>query len=272
MMDLANKNVLLTGASRGLGAAVVRQLLEKGAVVYGASRRPSEISWPNGVIPVALDLSSPESVKASWEASVLPSARIDILINNAGSGAFGAIQATNPKLWDEQISLLLNAPIAVCHYVLSKMIEQKAGVILNVSSLACEYPIPYMSGYNAAKSGLSSFSQTLMTEVSGKGITVIDFRPGDFDSDFNDGMAKGGFSTNDCAKGSRVWAVMVERMGSSPKPEAIAKDLVNAIARCRSGIVRSGSFFQRVLAPLYTRMAPSSWQRAANERYYKLTD
>ncbi|MCH6255579.1 SDR family NAD(P)-dependent oxidoreductase [Puniceicoccaceae bacterium K14] len=271
-MDLNKKTVLLTGASRGLGAATMTQLLAEGAIVYGASRDPSTVSWPKGVMPVALDMSSPSTLKCSLEASVLSTISIDVLINNAGAGAFASFEATNPDIWDKQCSLMLRSPIALCHYVLPKMVSHGTGVIVNVSSLAVEYPIPYMSGYNAAKSGLSSFSQTLMSELKNKGVSVIDFRPGDFNSSFSDSMEKGEFSEDEEKNGAKVWKVMEERMAQSPKPEAIAQDLVRAILRGRSGIVRSGSFFQRSLAPLYSRLVPSSWQRVANERYYKLTD
>lgn len=269
-MNLVNRNVLLTGASRGLGAALLKQLCEKGATVYATSREPERYDWPQGVIPIALDLSTPESTLLGWTESKLDQVDIDILINNAGAGFFGSVSASKFECLDAQISLLLRSPVALCQAVLVGMLARGSGVIVNVSSLANEYPVPYMSGYNAAKSGLSAFSRSLMTELGGSGVSVIDFCPGDIDTGFNDQMLRGGLSEADKQKADSVWKVMVNRMGKSPKPERIARDLLRSIERGESALVRSGSFFQRKLAPFFVRIASSRWQRRENERYYNL--
>ncbi len=269
-MDLRGKKILVTGASRGLGRSIAEFLAEKGAHVSGTSRNPEAVDWMDSIRLYGLDLSSPAALKADWVESGLVEEQFDIVINNAGAGSFFEFSISDEQLWEAQISLLLRSPMALCRLVLPGMLERKGGVLVNVSSLSAEYPIPFMSGYSAAKSGLSAFTNGLASELLDTDVKVIDFRPGDFDSSFNDSSSRGQFSEEKQVSANRVWQCMVDRMKTSPSPESIAECLVAALENDRDGVVRAGSFFQRVLAPLFARVAPLSAQRRANESYYKL--
>jgi len=142
-----------------------------------------------------------------------------------------------------------------------------------VSSLAAEFPLPFMSGYNAAKAGLSAFSESLMIEVAGTGVIVIDFRPGDYRTGFNETMQP---SEDNPAAPAPPAAVRMQsvrtaldaHLRAAPAPGRAAADLRRALRRGRSGTIHSGEWRQVRLAPLLARLAPASWRRAVAARYF----
>jgi short-subunit dehydrogenase len=138
------------------------------------------------------------------------------------------------------------------------------GCLVHVSSIAAEFPLPYMSGYNVAKAGLSALSESLMFESRGSGITVIDFRPGDYRTNFNRAMQTDSVSE----KTRKVWGRLDAMLASAPAPERAAADLRRALLANRSGVVRSGTLFQASLAPLLARILPASWVRRSNALYF----
>ena len=83
---------------------------------------------------------------------------------------------------------MLNATMRLSHAALRRMRERQRGCLVNISSLAVEFPLPFMSAYNVAKAGLSALTESLIVETRGTAINVIDFRPGDFRTDFNQAM------------------------------------------------------------------------------------
>lgn len=269
-MNLSGKRILVTGASRGLGRAIAQLLVEKGSTVFGTSRAPENVDGMEGVRLFPLDLTNPDRLGMTWMEGGLAEESFDIVINNAGAGTFCEFAATEFTLWDEQIDLLLRSPVALCHRVLPQMIKEGKGLIVNVTSLGAEYPIPFMNGYSVGKASLSTFSNSLASELIGSGVSILDFRPGDFDSGFNEFAARGAFSENRESTGDEVWQVIVQRMKASPSPEKIANTLIASIEAGKIGVVRAGSFFQRVVAPLFARVVPLGLQRWANESYYKI--
>jgi uncharacterized protein len=121
-----------------------------------------------------------------------------------------------------------------------------------------------MSGYNVAKAGLSALSESLMFESRRSGITIIDFRPGDYRTNFNQTMQKD--SVSDTTR--KVWGRLDAMLASAPLPEKAATDMRRALLANRSGIIRSGSLFQARVAPLLARLLPASWVRSANAHYF----
>jgi NAD(P)-dependent dehydrogenase (short-subunit alcohol dehydrogenase family) len=121
-----------------------------------------------------------------------------------------------------------------------------------------------MSGYNVAKAGLSALSESLMFESRGSAVRVIDFRPGDYRTNFNRAMQND--SASDSTRGA--WSALEAALAAAPRPERAARDLRRALIAGRSGVVRSGSFFQARLAPALARLLPRSWVRAATARYF----
>ncbi len=180
------RTALVTGASSGLGLAFARMLRDEGLTVWAGSRSPGETAHREGWRPVAVDLTEPASVRSAIEqirreAGGAP----DVLVNNAGAGVFAGFAHFPQDQISRQLQLMLEGPIQLTRAFWPDMLERKRGAVVNVASLAAEFPLPALSIYTAAKAGLSGFSRALMLESTGCGVQVLDFQPGDFKTEFN---------------------------------------------------------------------------------------
>lgn len=261
------KKALVTGASRGLGRYFAEELVHSGYEVWGTSRNPSTVTWPEGIKPLALDLSNTTSLAGFLQEHADFLGSIDVLVNNAGSGVFGEIARTRSEDIEMELSLLLSGPIQLSRKVFDTMTQRGEGTIVNVSSLAAELPIPLMPIYSAAKSALSTFSAGLMIEASVRcpGVAIIDFRPGDFRTEFNASTRR----PSDLSPfEEKIWRAIRHNLEVGARPEVAAARLAYAVHRGRSGVVRTGTFFQRIVAPLGVRLLPESWMRRLILGYY----
>ncbi len=267
------RTALVTGASTGLGRAVAEMLLEEGVRVWGTARDPARLAVIEGLNAVALDLDSDASVDAAFAAAGRDADGLDLVVNNAGYGLFGSFDELDFAGWRRQLDTMLVRTLRLSHLALRSMRARNRGALVNVSSLAVEFPLPFMSGYNVAKSGLAAFSESMMMEVAGTGVIVIDFRPGDYRTNFNQTMQAASEldSSPDPARAARrlrAWSVLDANLRGAPLPARAAADLRRALLRRRSGTVRSGAFFQARLAPLLVRLIPLRLRRAAVARYF----
>jgi NAD(P)-dependent dehydrogenase (short-subunit alcohol dehydrogenase family) len=133
--------------------------------------------------------------------------------------------------------------------------------------------MPYQPVYNAVKAGLSALNESLMYEVKGTGVIVIDFRPGDYRTDFDGSVRRPdqpGLDALNAGRMGRAWAAFEVMMQSGPAPAHAAQALRGALLRGRSGTVRTGRFFQARLAPFLTRFAPLALKRRIQEIYFEL--
>ncbi len=147
---------------------------------------------------------------------------------------------------------MLGTNLQLVHAAYGAMRAQNRGCLVNVSSLAAEFPLPFMSGYNVAKAGLSALSESLLFESRGTEVRIMDFRPGDYRTAFNQAMQP----PNPSAPTARVWRVLDAMLQSAPPPAEAAANLRRALRAGRRGVVRSGSFFQARVAPLAARAPP----------------
>ena len=271
-LDQRYATAFVSGASKGLGLAFSRMLLAEGVRVWGSSRDPSRLAElcagnPGAFVAVTLDLSDgPAAVRAFQDASAAAGGAFDIVVNNAAYGVFGEFAAVEAPVWRAQVEGMLGTVLDLSHAAFRQMRGRNRGCLVHVSSIAAELPIPFMSGYNVTKAGLSALSESLMLEARGTGIKVIDFRPGDYQTDFNRAMLKDPPAESTRRARAAIEAVFV----ASPASECAARDLRRALLADRSGVVRSGSFFQARIAPRLARLAPASWVRRAIARYYGL--
>lgn len=261
----------VTGASGGLGRAFALMLLGEGVRVWGTSRDEARLAAlssgnPGRFFPVTLDLADPEGAVRAFNAASEAAGAFDLVVNNAGYGVFGEFAAVDAAVWRSQVAAMLGGVLSISHAAYGSMRSRGRGCLVHVSSLAAEFPLPFMSGYNVAKSGLSALSESLMFESRGSGVRVIDFRPGDYRTDFNRSTRKGPVSEG----AAKAWAALEAALASSPAPEKAAADLRRALLADRSAVVRSGSVFQARLAPVLSRLLPPSWVRLATARYFGL--
>lgn len=263
-----HRTALVTGASAGLGQAFAAMLRAEGVRVWGTARDPGRLAAAENFTPLALDLARPEDAAAAFAQADRAAGGFDLVINNAGYGVLAGFAEAEFSLWQGQVETMLAAPMRLGQLALRGMRARRRGCLVNVSSLAVEFPLPFMSGYNTVKAGLSAFSESLMIEVAGSGVTVLDFRPGDYRTNFNQAMHRPALATDAAPRVRRVWDILEANLRAAPPPARAAADLRRALLRRRSGTVRSGSWFQAGLAPLLAAGLPAALRRAVLARYF----
>jgi uncharacterized protein len=184
---------LVTGASSGIGAAIARELAERGHGLVLVARRKDrldalaqELDAGFGVRAEAVgcDLgkaASRQRLPARVEALGL---QVSVLVNNAGFATNGPFHEADAARELEQVRVLVEAPVALTSAFLPEMVRRGKGAILNVASTAGMQPLPYSAGYSAAKAYVLSFSEALHQELHGSGVTVTVLAPGPVTTDF----------------------------------------------------------------------------------------
>ena len=174
------KIILLTGASSGIGYQTAESLAKEGNVVYGAARRIEKMETLKqfGVKPIYLDVTDEESIKSSIDTIIGNEGRIDVLINNAGYGSFGAVEDVEINEARRQFEVNLFGLARLVQLVLPHMRKQKEGRIINVSSMGGRLTTYFGAWYHATKYALEAFSDALRMEVADFGIDVSLIEPG----------------------------------------------------------------------------------------------
>ena len=182
------KTVLITGASSGIGKETARQLLGEGYVVYTAARRVEKMAdlQELGGIPVRMDITQGEDVQHVVSRIEQEQGGVDILINNAGFGLYGAMEDIPLDEARYQFEVNLFGLARLTQLVLPYMRAQRAGTIVNISSVGGKVYTPLGSWYHATKHALEGWSDCLRFELKPFGINVIIVEPGLIDTEFND--------------------------------------------------------------------------------------
>ena len=179
----------ITGSSRGLGRSLTEAVLAQGDQVAATARDPNTLNdllhkYPEQLFPVRLDVTQQEQVHKAVADTVTRFSKIDVLVNNAGFGIVGAAEAYTDEQVRSQLETNLYAPIAITRVVLPYMRKRRSGHILQISSIGGRVGNPGVSIYQAAKFGLSGFSEALAKEVAPLGIRVTCIEPGGFRTDW----------------------------------------------------------------------------------------
>ena len=167
----------------------MRRLAAAGHRVFAASRDPERGGLPDGVTPITLDLADPEAAGPAVRAVVDAAGRLDVLVNNAGTGGLGALEEATD---DEALRILqvnLLGPMRLARAAIPVMREQGAGRIINVTSMNDVLPAPFGGWYSASKAALASASVVLDGEVHGFGISVTVVAPGLFRTEMSASLA-----------------------------------------------------------------------------------
>ena len=172
--------VLITGGSAGIGMIAARDLAERGYTVYAAARglEKMEPLKAFGIHPVRMDLTKTDSIKSGLDEIFSLTGDIDILINNAGYGSYGAVEDVPMEEARRQFEVNLFGLAELTKAVLPGMRKKGKGRIINISSIAGRIHTPFASWYHASKHALEEFNSCLRTEVSPYGIKVISIQPG----------------------------------------------------------------------------------------------
>ncbi len=179
------RTVLITGGSRGIGAACVGKFTAAGDKVYFFYRSDDaaakKLSAETGAVAVKCDVSDKDAVVAAF--ATLPP--VDVLVNNAGIAGFSLFQDLSEDDWDRMIGTNLTGVYRCTKAVLPGMIAQKSGCIVNVSSMWGQVGASCEVAYSAAKAGVIGLTKALAKEVGPSGIRVNCVAPGVIDTDMN---------------------------------------------------------------------------------------
>ena len=179
-LKLEGKRVLVTGGTKGVGAAVVTVLAGQGATVIAAARSVPETSAEN-VRYIAADLSNAEGCAVVAKVVSERFGGVDVIVNVLGgsSSPAGGFAALDDDAWERELNQNLMPAVRLDRALLPLMIAQGSGVIIHVTSIQHELPLPESTtAYAAAKAALSTYSKSLSKEVTPKGIRVVRVSPG----------------------------------------------------------------------------------------------
>jgi len=193
--DMASKVWFITGTSKGFGRIWAEAALARGDRVAATARdvktlRPLVERYGERVAAITLDVTDKSAVRSAVNESYDRFHRLDVVINNAGFGLFGAIEEVSETQAREQIETNLFGALWVTQAVLPILRAQGSGHIIQVSSIGGVNAFPIVGLYHASKWGLEGFSQSLAAEVSGFGIKVTLIEPGGFATDWGGPSAK----------------------------------------------------------------------------------
>jgi len=221
---MVKKVLLITGASSGIGKASAKYLLEKGNMVYGASRNAA--SGDFSFTPLNMDVNNDDSVNDAISRIINQEGKIDAVINCAGFGLAGAIEDTSVDEAKELFETNFFGLFRVCKAVIPEMRKQKAGLIINIGSLAGLVPIPFQSFYSSSKYAVESFTETLRIELLPFEIKVVLIEPGDFNTGFTANRKTAALSKVNGIyrdKFSKAISIMEKDESGGPSPVKIAE-------------------------------------------------
>ncbi|MEJ0054949.1 MAG: oxidoreductase [Bacteroidota bacterium] len=180
------KVVLITGASAGMGKETAKFLAKNEYVVFGAARRVDKMNdlQQYGVRLLSMDVTDDASMVAGINEIMRSEGRIDVLINNAGFGSYGAVEDVSITDAKYQLNVNLFGAARLIQLVLPFMRQQKSGKIVNISSIGGKIATPLGGWYHASKFALEGLSDTLRNEVKSFGIDVILIEPGGVKSEW----------------------------------------------------------------------------------------
>lgn len=170
------KIALVTGASAGMGEAIVERLCQEGIIVHAVARRQeqlADLAERTGCIPHAVDVSDLEALTALCQ-----DLEIDILVNNAGISHPGSILDATADIVDAQVDVNLRAVLHLCRLLVPGMVRRNRGHVINITSIAAIYNFNGNSIYHATKAGVHALSRQLRVDCSGKQVRITELCPG----------------------------------------------------------------------------------------------
>ncbi len=266
-----SKVVLITGASSGIGKAIAGYLHQHNFVVYGTSRNPDNVKdVPFNM--VALDVLDVQSIQKAVSTIVSKEGRLDVLINNAGKGITGPIEDTPTHEMKSNFDTNFFGPIEVMKAVLPQMRIQRAGKIINVTSIAGYMGLPFRGVYSASKGALELITEAMSMEVKSFGVSIVNVAPGDFATN----IAAGRYHTpvfEDSAykeKYAENLALMDAHVDEGMNPEVMAKVVLKIINSNNPNIHYKVGGFMEKFSIVLKRILPDKVYEKLLMNHYKL--
>jgi 3-oxoacyl-[acyl-carrier protein] reductase len=190
MTQLDGKVAFVTGASRGVGAAVARRLAEAGCAVGLASRTEDDLGLGDRAVARACDVRDPAAVQAAVDATVEAFGRLDIVVANAGVGAYGPFLELDPEQLELMIDVNLKGTLYTARATLPHLVAAGGGDFLSLASVAGLRGFPHEAVYNASKFGQVGFTRSLDLEMREHGVRCTNIAPGGVATDFAMGTGR----------------------------------------------------------------------------------
>ncbi|NNB87828.1 SDR family oxidoreductase [Corallococcus exiguus] len=240
-LELKNRRALVTGGTKGVGAAVVTALVEAGVKVV-ATARTTPRDMP-GVHYVAADVTTVEGCARVARDALSHLGGIDILVHVLGgsSAPGGGFAALDDDAWQKELNLNLMPAVRLDRALLPSMLAQGAGVIVHVTSIQRELPLPESTtAYAAAKAALSTYSKSLSKEVAPKGVRVVRVSPGWVETEASvhlaERLAKQAGTDYDGGKQIIMQSLGGIPLGRPSKPREVA-DLIAFVVSPKAGSI-----------------------------------
>jgi 3-oxoacyl-[acyl-carrier protein] reductase len=240
MTSLEGKIALVTGASRGIGRMIARTLAARGAKLVCAARdeaRLAEVvaeirSQGGSAEAVRLDIADRASIEAAFEEVLKAHGRLDIVVNNAGITRDTLLLRMKPEDWEQVISTNLTGVFLCTQAALKPMLRQRAGRIINISSVVGLVGNAGQANYAASKAGIVGFTKSVAREVASRGITANVVAPGFIETDMTAAMT-------DKAREAVMQAIPLGRVGKAEEVAAAVAFLASDEAGYITGQVLS---------------------------------
>ena len=198
MGTMTGRVALVTGASRGIGRAIALKLASAGATVVAAARGENAQATAQAIVEaggqaeaIALDVTDQAAIDGAISGLLARHGRIDVLVNNAGVTRDTLLLRMKRDDWDTVIQTNLTAVFACSQAVLKTMVKQRAGRIVNITSVVGQSGNAGQANYAASKAGIIGFTKALALEVASRNITVNAVAPGLIDTDMTRAIAGG---------------------------------------------------------------------------------
>jgi len=234
---MTSKVALVTGASSGIGEATALELREAGYTVYGAARRVQRMQHltEQGIRLLAMDVTDDTSMREGVEKIIADDGRLDVLVNNAGYGSYGAIEDVPLQEAREQFEVNVFGAARLTQLVLPHMRAQRSGTIVNITSVGGRMCTSLGGWYHATKFALEALSDCLRMELKPFGIDVVVIEPGGVKSEWGGIAAQkaravsgtGPYAPQADAVADSLSSEANERRMSSP--DLIAKTIVKSV-------------------------------------------
>lgn len=196
-MELKNKNVFITGSSRGIGLAIAHKFASAGAniVLNGRGQISDEVlaefaGYPVKVVSISGDVSDGADAKRMIEEAIVALGSVDVLVNNAGITRDKIMLKMTEEDFEQVLKVNLTGAFNMTQAVLKPMTKARQGAIINLSSVVGLTGNVGQANYAASKAGLIGFSKSVAREVAGRNIRVNVIAPGFIESDMTDGLSE----------------------------------------------------------------------------------